>query len=157
MRRNKRLKIWDTIGNHVVNNKKEYILVTLIFLVGIFLGVMFINNSKENQLSEISSYFNNFIDKLKNTEKLETMAILKTTLLENIMLAVTLWFFGTTVIGIPIVFGIIMYRGFCLGYSIATIISVIGGGKGILFILITLVLQNILFIPALIAIGVSRI
>ena len=157
MRRNKRLKIWDTIGNHVVNNKKEYILVTLIFLVGIFLGVMFINNSKENQLSEISSYFNNFIDKLKNTEKLETMAILKTTLLENIMLAVTLWFFGTTVLGIPIVFGIIMYRGFCLGYSIATIISVIGVGKGILFILITLVLQNILFIPALIAIGVSRI
>ena len=63
MRKNKRLKIWDTIGNHVVNNKKEYILVTLIFLVGIFLGVMFINNSKENQLSEISSYFNNFIDK----------------------------------------------------------------------------------------------
>ena len=157
MRRNKRLKIWDTIGNHVANNKKEYILVTLIFLVGIFLGVMFINNSKENQLSEISSYFNNFIDKLKNTEKLETMAILKTTLLENIMLAVTLWFFGTTVIGIPIVFGIIMYRGFCLGYSIATILSVIGVGKGILFILITLVLQNILFIPALIAIGVSRI
>ena len=157
MRRNKRLKIWDTIGNHVVNNKKEYILVTLIFLVGIFLGVMFINNSKESQLSEISSYLNNFIDKLKNTEKLETMAILKTTLLENIMLAVTLWFFGTTVIGIPIVFGIIMYRGFCLGYSIATIISVIGVGKGILFILITLVLQNILFIPALIAIGVSRI
>ena len=94
---------------------------------------------------------------LKNTEKLETMTILKSTLLENIILAVTLWFFGTTVIGIPIVFGIIMYRGFCLGYSIATIISVIGVGKGILFILITLVLQNILFIPALIAIGVSRI
>ena len=157
MRRNKRLKIWDTIGNHVANNKKEYILVTLIFLVGIFLGVMFINNRKETQMSEISSYFNNFIDKLKNTEKLETMTILKSTLLENIILAVTLWFFGTTVIGIPIVFGIIMYRGFCLGYSIATIISVIGVGKGILFILITLVLQNILFIPALIAIGVSRI
>ena len=157
MRRNKRLKIWDTIGNHVANNKKEYILVTLIFLVGIFLGVMFINNSKESQLSEISSYLNNFIDKLKNTEKLETMAILKTTLSENVILAVTLWFFGTTVIGIPIVFGIIMYRGFCLGYTISTIISVIGVGKGILFILITLVLQNILFIPALIAIGVSRI
>ena len=44
MKRNKRLKIWDTIVNHVINNKKEYILVTLLFLVGIFLGVMFINN-----------------------------------------------------------------------------------------------------------------
>mgnify|MGYP000649433750 CR=1 FL=1 len=157
MKRNKRLRIIDAICNHVINNKKEYVLVTLIFLVGIFLGVMFINNSKETQMSEISSYFNNFIDKLKNTEKLETMTILKSTLLENIILAVTLWFFGTTVIGIPIVFGIILYRGFCLGYSIASIITIMGAGKGILFVLTTLVLQNIIFIPAIIAIGVSRI
>ena len=157
MKRNKRLRIIDAICNHVINNKKEYVLVTLIFLVGIFLGVMFINNIQEAQMAEITEYLKSFTEKLKNTEKLETYSILKTTILENVILAITLWFFGTTVIGIPIVFGIIMYRGFCLGYSIATIISVIGVGKGILFILITLVLQNILFIPALIAIGVSRI
>ena len=155
MKRNKRLKIWDTIVNHVINNKKEYILVTLLFLVGIFLGVMFINNSKETQLTEITNYMQQFIEKLKNTQNLETSTLLKTTIMQNIVLAITLWFFGTTVIGIPIVFGIIMYRGFCLGYSIATIISVIGVGKGILFILIALILQNIILIPAILAIGVS--
>ncbi len=157
MRRNKRLKIWDTIGNHVANNKKEYILVTLIFVVGIFLGVMYVNNLQEQQLSEITTYLNNFIEKLKSTEKLEIFKILKTTICENAILAIILWFFGTTVIGIPVVFGIIMYRGFCLGYAVSTIISTIGIGKGILFILATLVLQNIIFIPAIIAIGVSRI
>lgn len=155
MKRNKRLKILETISNHIINNKKEYILVTLIFLVGIFLGVMFINNTQEEQMTEITSYLNNFTDKLKKTEKLETMGILKTTILQNITLALTLWFFGTTVIGIPIVFGIILYRGFCLGYSIASIITIMGVGKGIIFVLITLLLQNILFIPAIIAIGVS--
>lgn len=157
MKKNKRLKIRDTIHQHITNNSKEYILVTLIFLVGIFLGVMFINNTQEVQRSEITSYLNNFIDKLKDTEKLATFEILKTTILENIILAVTLWFFGTTVIGIPIVFGIILYRGFCLGYSIASVIVVMGIGKGILFVLISLLLQNIIFIPAIIAIGVSRI
>ena len=155
MKRNKRLKIWDTIVNHVINNKKEYILVTLLFLVGIFLGVMFINNSKETQLTEITNYMQQFIEKLKNTQNLETSTLLKTTIMQNIVLAITLWFFGTTVIGIPIVFGIIMYKGFCLGYTIATVIATLGTGKGIIFILIALILQNIILIPAILAIGVS--
>ena len=155
MKRNKRLKIWDTIVNHVINNKKEYILVTLLFLVGIFLGVMFINNSEESQLTEITNYMQQFIEKLKNTQSLETSTLLKKTIMQNIILAITLWFFGTTVIGIPIVFGIIMYKGFCLGYTIATVIATLGTGKGIIFILIALILQNIILIPAILAIGVS--
>ena len=138
MKRNKRLKIWDTMVNHLINNKKEYILVTLLFLVGIFLGVMFINNSKETQLTEITNYMQQFIEKLKNTQNLETSTLLK-----------------TTIIGIPIVFGIIMYKGFCLGYTIATVIATLGTGKGIIFILIALILQNIILIPAILAIGVS--
>ena len=155
MKRNKRLKILETISNHIINNKKEYILVTLIFLVGIFLGVMFINNIQEVQMSEITSYLNNFVDKLKTTENLENMKILKTSIFENIVLAITLWFFGTTVIGIPIVFGVVLYRGFCLGYTIASVISIMGIGKGLCFILMTLLLQNIIFVPSIIAIGVS--
>ena len=157
MKENKRLKLGNTIYQHITNNSKEYILVTLIFLIGIFLGVMFINNTQELQREEVTSYLNNFIDKLKNTGNLESAEILKTTIIENIILAITLWFFGTTVIGIPVVFGIILYRGFCLGYSIASIILTIGIGKGIIFVLISLLLQNIIFIPAIIAIGVSRI
>lgn len=157
MKRNKRLKILEIISNHIMNNKKEYILLTLIFLVGIFLGVMFINNAQESQMTEITSYLNNFTETLKNMKKLETFSILKTTIFQNIILALTLWFFGTTVIGIPIVFGIILYRGFCLGYTVSAIISIMGVGKGMLFVLITLVLQNIIFVPAIIAIGVSRI
>lgn len=157
MKENKRLKIGNTIYQHITNNRKEYILVTLIFLVGIFLGVMFINNAQEAQMSEITSYLNNFVDKLKNTEELNNIELLKTTIIENIILAITLWFFGTTVIGIPVVFGIILYRGFCLGYTISSIMVMMGAGKGILFVFISLLLQNIIFIPAIIAIGVSRI
>ncbi len=48
-----------------------------------------------------------------------------------------------------------MYRGFCLGYTIASIIITMGLGKGILFVIISLVLQNIILIPAIIAIAVS--
>lgn len=52
-------------------------------------------------------------------------------------------------------FGIILYRGFCLGYTISSIIVIMGMGKGILFVFISLLLQNIIFVPSIIAIGVS--
>ena len=116
---------------------------------------MFINSTQDTQISEITSYFNTFIDKLKNTEKIDNMLLFRTTLKENIMLALTLWFFGTTVIGIPIVFGIVLYRGFCLGYTISAIITILGLPKGISFVLLSLVLQDIILIPAIIAIAVS--
>ena len=155
MKQNKRLNIKNTIFAHISNNSKEYILVTLIFLIGIFLGVMFINNATETQISDIQSYLNNFFSKLENTEKLQSMEILKDSILENLTLGFTLWFFGTTVIGIPVVFGIILYRGFCLGYTISSIVTILGAGKGILLVLITLLIQNIIFIPSVIAISVS--
>ncbi len=154
MNTKKRLNI---IIQHIKNNSREYIIVTLIFVIGIFLGVMFINNSKDAQIMEITSYLDNFIQKFKSIGNLDYITLLRTSILQNIVLAITLWFFGTTVIGIPIVFGIILYRGFCLGYTISTVISIMGIGKGIIFIFISLFLQNIIFIPSIIAIGVSRI
>ena len=154
MNTKKRLNI---IIQHIKNNSREYIIVTLIFVIGIFLGVMFINNSKDAQIMEITSYLDNFIQKFKSIGNLDYITLLRTAILQNIVLAITLWFFGTTVIGIPIVFGIILYRGFCLGYTISTVISIMGIGKGIIFIFISLFLQNIIFIPSIIAIGVSRI
>lgn len=63
--------------------------------------------------------------------------------------------FGSTVIGVPFVYGIITYRGFCIGYTVASIIGTLGTQKGIIFLITSLVLQNILFIPCLLALGVS--
>ena len=155
MKKNKRIKLLEIIKEHVANNKKEYILVALLFVTGIFLGVLFVNNVKEAQREEITTYFNNFIEKMKNVESLNLIELLKTSLGQNIVLAIVLWFFGTTVIGIPAVFGIIVYRGFCLGYTIAVCITIMGLPKGLWFVLILLLLQNILFIPAILALAVS--
>ena len=157
MKKNSRFHLKTIIANHILNNSKEYILVTLIFVIGIFLGVMFINSTQDTQISEITSYFNTFIDKLKNTEKIDNMLLFRTTLKENIMLALTIWFFGTTVIGIPIVFGIVLYRGFCLGYTISACVITLGKTKGLIFVLLTIFLQNLILIPALIFLGVSSI
>ena len=85
------------------------------------------------------------------------MAELQKDVKNNVILVLLLWFAGTTIIGIPIVLGIILIRGFCLGYTIASCVFVLGKLKGIIFVLLTIFLQNIIFIPALMILGVSSI
>lgn len=155
MKKNKQIKIIEIIKTHILNNAKEYIIVTLLFIIGIFSGVLFINNMQYSQSSEVATYLNTFIEKLKNTEELNNLQLLKTSIGQNLVLAITIWFFGTTVIGIPVVFGMVIYRGFCLGYTISACISIMGLPKGLLFVAISIILQNILFIPAILALAVS--
>lgn len=155
MKRDKRIKSLEMIKEHVSNNKKEYVIVALLFVIGIFLGVLFINHIQEGQKTEITEYFKAFIEKMKNMEELNSMDLLRNSMGQNIILAIVLWFFGTTVIGIPVVFGIVLYRGFCLGYTIAVCVTIMGLPQGLWFALILLLLQNILFIPAMLALAVS--
>ena len=90
--------IRETIKNNIINNKKEYIIVTLILIIGIFLGVLFVNNINEAQKTEVTDYLNNFIEKMKSIESLDNISLLKTSVIQNVLFAIILWFFGTTVI-----------------------------------------------------------
>ena len=155
--RKQKYTVKDAVINHIIENKKEYLSVTIIFFFFFVLGVIFINNAKESQQIEIQNYIYNFIDSLKNNNVVDKGALLKISLQKNILLGIVLWFVGSTVIGVPIVYALVGYRGFCLAYTIASTVAVLGTGKGILFSLSSILLQNIIFIPILLALAVSGI
>ena len=153
----KKSKIVSTVLEFIKNNLKEYTIITLIFFIGIFLGVMFVNNLGESQKLEIISYINTYIEAFKQSDASSNMILLQNNIKDNIILTLVIWFIGSTIIGIPIVFGIIIFRGFCLGYTISSVTLVFGAAKGIAFTLISIMMQNILFIPAIISLGVSAL
>lgn len=96
--KDKGFKITEILKQHVNNNSKEYIIVTLLFIIGIFLGVFFVNNIQEVPRLEIQDYINNFIEKMKTAENLDNISLLKSSVGQNILLAIIICFFGTTVI-----------------------------------------------------------
>lgn len=158
MKKLKKITNWKTtIINFLKNNSKEYLLVIIIFIIGIFIGVMLVNNTSAENQQNIENYILNFIEKFKLIANLDKLNLLTTSIKDNIILAIALWIAGTTIIGMPIVFGIILFRGFCFGYTVAAVTFTLGLGKGIFFCILSLFLQNIFFILAILTIGVSSI
>lgn len=143
------------IITNIKNNIKEYIIISTIFIIGIILGVMFINKISEYQHIEITNYINTFINSLKDNATINDFELLKNSIKNNFLLTFFLWFMGSTIIGISVVYLTICFRGFCLGYTISSIILTCGLGKGLLFLLSAIFLQNIIFIPIIIALAVS--
>lgn len=153
--RKKKIEAFAFIKEDIRNNLKAYIILIIIFSIGIFLGVLLINQSESKE--NIKDYINSYIDETKNLQNGDYIGELQKDIKNNIIIVFTLWFAGTTIIGIPIMFGIILFKGFCLGCTIASCVYVLGKLKGLIFIFITITLQNIIFIPAIIILGVSCI
>lgn len=147
----------ELVFNHIYENLKSYIIVIIIFLIGIIAGVIFINNINETQITEIQNYINSFITSLKTDSHIDKIELLKNSISDNLILIVSMWFIGSTVIGIPIVLGIVLLRGFCIGYTVSSIIGVLGVQKGMLFLFTTVFIQNLIFIPVIICMAVSCI
>ena len=129
----KRENVWkELILNNIIINKRKYILLLLIFIIGIVLGVFFINNSDDTQKKEINDYITNFITTLKENNSIDKNELLKASLKRNIIMGITLWFIGTTIIGLPLVYFFVLYKGLCIGYTMSSAILTLSTGKGII-------------------------
>lgn len=152
----KRSILRETILEYIDTNAKLYIIVIIMFLIGILLGIIFINNCSESQSLQISEYINNFINSLKENCTISTGEVLKKSIANNFFITLILWFLGSTVIGIPLIYLIVIYKGYSIGYTAAAILATLGN-KGIMFILASMILQYIIYIPCILSLAVSGI
>jgi len=150
-------RIGTIIYNHIINNKREYLTVTILFFMGLIISIIFFNNSNEITLNEISTYLNNLFNNIKNNENIDLGKILKESLIYNLTITLLLWFGASTIIGIPIVYSSIVLKGFSMGYTISSLLFIYGLSNGLLFSICFLLLHNIIFVPTMFAISVSGV
>ena len=147
----------NMILGYINENIKIYAIVTLMFLIGWVIGIIFVNNSQEVQQEQINGYINTFIQGIKSDAEISKPEILKNSILSNLGITVLLWFLGSTVIGMPLIYIVILYKGYSIGCTISAIVASLGTGKGIVFILSTMLLQSIIYIPCLLSLAVSGV
>lgn len=148
-------RILTVITNYFIENIRCYTFVAIIFILGVILSIIFMNNIDDSQKSEISTYITTFTNSLKDGYTIDKGALLTSSIWKNVILCIIMWFAGSTVIGIPIVLGIVGYRGFCIGYTVLALTFTYGTGNGTIFFLTSMLLQNIIIIPCILSLAVS--
>lgn len=141
---------------YIIRNKKIFIIIITVFCIGIIGGVIFINNSNETQKLEISSYIGELVNNIKNYQNIDRLELLIISIKQNLLFILLVWFLGCTIIGGMFIYIAIIYKGFTIGYTISALVAVLGAKQGTIVAIISLVLQNIIFLPALFLIAENR-
>lgn len=141
---------------YIIKNKKNFFIIAIIFIIGISSGIVFINTSNNFQKEEINNYVNLLIKNIKDTDNINKIDLLFLSIKQNVIFILIVWFLGCTIIGGLFIYVMILYKGFAIGYTISSIIAVLGVKNGIIFSCLSLLLQNIIFIPAFFIIAENR-
>lgn len=144
--------IEQNLNRHLHENIKLYILSIVCIFSGMIIGVYCIKFMKQPDKNGIYTYLNGFVNNL-NYFNIDSKFIFVQALKNNLPFIVAIWFLGMTIIGLPLILIINIFKGFTLGFTISSMINLLGN-KGIWISLLGVVPQNIIYIPCIIFLSV---
>ncbi|MDF2840458.1 MAG: spoIIM [Clostridia bacterium] len=145
----------DTIRRHLSDNLISYAIIIFFFILGISLGALTVSNIDIETKSDVKSYIDGFIS-ISRTDNVHSIEILKQSIKFNLITAAVLFIAGLSYAGILIVPMIAAFRGFCIGFTVAFLSDSLDKG-GLLLSMVSILPQNIIYIPILIVFCVCSI
>lgn len=115
------MKWMDKLKGTIKVNKKTLLFFTLLLIIGIIAGSIFMAILSETDKKLVTDYFNNYISNIENN-KLNYLESIKNGLFNNLLYIIIIWILGISIIGIPIVTIMFFIKSFTLGFSIASIV-----------------------------------
>lgn len=125
-----------------INMLKEvgYILLLITFFVGILIGSFSFKN-----VSDVS--FQQYAEELKGTlDDLEENFSGKSFLFQGLKIIGVFWIVGMSIVGTPVLIALVGYKGFSIGYTISTVLKILGTADGNRYIFQNLFLQNVVIV-----------
>lgn len=149
-------KIKQALAGYVNDNMALYITVSLLFSLGIGLGVFSVRILQEAQIRDMKEYLDVFLLSLNSPVVLDPVSVVKNAFTQNLKLFLLLWVMGITMVGVPGAILILCLKGFTLGFTISFIYNQFSYG-GLMFVLGAIIPQNILIIPAFLTAAVASL
>lgn len=142
----------DSIKRHVSDNIWIYLIILFMFILGISLGALTVNNIDGTSRLDATTYIQGFLN-LTSQNELQSVYILKQSIKFNLYFTLVIFLSGLTYLGILFIPIIIAFRGFCIGFSIAFLTQNLGS-NGFLLSLGSILPQNLIYVPVTIVMGV---
>lgn len=141
-------KLNSNLSRHFRENMWLYIVSLLCLSTGIVLGVYTVKYMGDMERQDLVSYFLGFKSNI-NSAEINNTAILIERIKSSLPVIIIIWAIGITVIGIPVVLIADIIKGFTFGFTISFLLYSLGY-KGVWFVILGIIPQNIIYIPCII-------
>jgi len=136
------------LGEHIKNNRWQYVLITLIFVLGILMGDFKVDGLeggvRSHLLSLLDGYLNDGI-----TQGISGESILLRAFINQGKSILLIWFLGLTVIGMPLILALVFLKGYSLGFTVGFLVQE-KAGAGIIVAILSILPQNLVYLPLII-------
>ncbi|MGE5396886.1 MAG: stage II sporulation protein M [Chitinophagales bacterium] len=136
----------QSIKDHIKNNFWQYLILIVIFVLGLIAGEMKVSNLTGGTRGHLIGLLNSFMTEQGGVTGRPEMLL--PTILNQIKTVGLIWFLGLTVIGVPFILGLVFTRAFSLGFTIGFLVEE-KGRLGWLVALASVFPQNLIYLPVL--------
>lgn|GEM_PF-1747587 len=137
------------ILEHLQSNRTKYLLVTVMFLIGVAAGIamyqLISDQTRSQLLKSLDSFFTHTA---MQGQSLDRTSYFKKNLESELRSFAIMWICGLTVLGLVAAPFFSLLKGFTIGFTNTFIIANYGT-KGVFYSLLTIIPQNLIKIPAL--------
>ncbi|KUG04778.1 stage ii sporulation protein m (spoiim) [hydrocarbon metagenome] len=140
------------IRQHLKENSAQYMLILGIFIIGFVLGFLNVRGLDDEVKQYLVVMLDNYLRGGLEGD-LFGKSILITAFIKQAETICSIWLLGLTVIGLPLILAVIFLRGFSLGFTVGFLFQQ-KAGAGVLLSMVSILPQNLVYVPSLIVAGV---
>lgn len=109
-----------------------------------------------NKKTSLNDYLFGFLDYLAGRQPVDQAHIMQKALLQNGKFILALWLCGNLFFGFALALGLLFYRGFTIGFTVAFLAGE-SAMQGIMFAAAAVLPQNLLYVPASLLAGAGAV
>src|SRR5690625_7341915 len=108
---------------HIKEHMTIYVFMVILFLTGIIFGAIIVNSMNFVQKQDLFFYVDRFFGQIIDHRAIAQQEIFKSSLFYHMKYLLLLFILGLSVIGLPVVWILLFFKGLVVGFSVGFIVS----------------------------------